>query len=147
MCSSCHNPHGSDQPKLLVAAIPALCFTCHSQDSLVKKNLHATAVQGKCLTCHAPHASDRAYVLTSLVEEHCLSCHAEEATPKHVMARISPGDNHPLQGKPDPLHKGKALSCTSCHNPHISPGKSAPVKSREPGELCIQCHQKIRVTT
>jgi predicted CXXCH cytochrome family protein len=147
MCTSCHNPHGSDHPKLLVAAIPALCFTCHGQDSLVKKNLHTTAAQGKCLTCHTPHASDRAFVLTPLVEEHCLSCHAEEATPKHVMARISPGDSHPLQGKPDPLHKGKTLNCTSCHNPHMLQGKPVPVKSREPGEICIQCHQTIRVAT
>jgi predicted CXXCH cytochrome family protein len=145
MCTACHDPHGSGQPKLLVAAVPDLCFTCHSADTLGKKNVHASAAQGKCLTCHAPHSSASAYVLTQLVEEHCLSCH-DDITDKHVLARVSPGDSHPLRGKPDPLRKGKDLACASCHNPHAEgQAKAVPLKSREPADICLRCHRKARM--
>lgn len=145
LCTACHDPHGSGQPKLLSAPVPALCFTCHSADTLAKKNVHASAAQGKCLTCHSPHSSASAYVLTQLVEEHCLSCH-DDITDKHVLARVSPGDSHPLQGKPDPLRTGKNLACASCHNPHAEgQGKAEPLSKREPGPVCLRCHQKIRV--
>ena len=145
MCTACHDPHGSAYPKLLAAAVPALCFTCHSQDSLAKKNVHVSAAQGKCLTCHAAHASANAYVLTQLVEEHCRSCH-DDITDKHVLARVSPGDSHPLEGKQDPLRKGKTLGCPSCHNPHAGGrGTAAALRTLAPEDLCLPCHRKVRV--
>jgi predicted CXXCH cytochrome family protein len=145
-CTACHDPHGSAQPKLLIAPVPDLCFTCHSPGTLAKKNVHVSAAQGKCLVCHAPHASESAGVLTQLVEEHCRSCH-DDITGQHVLARVSPGDSHPLQGKPDPLRRGRVLACASCHNPHAAGlSKSAPLGSREPGESCIRCHRKTRLS-
>jgi predicted CXXCH cytochrome family protein len=85
-CSGCHNPHGSDYYKLLIAAYPekfytefaepkyALCFECH-EASLVEKaettvqtnfrngkeNLHYFHINRKkgrtCRACHMVHAS------------------------------------------------------------------------------------------
>jgi DmsE family decaheme c-type cytochrome len=65
-CATCHNPHGTPNPKLLNLAQPMLCLQCHS----VPGNRHgaagtrsndqiisATALRN-CSSCHnAPHGS------------------------------------------------------------------------------------------
>jgi predicted CXXCH cytochrome family protein len=145
MCGSCHNPHSSGNPKMLVAAVPDLCFSCHDRKALAKKESHVKAAGGQCLTCHNPHGSDAAFVLNQLMEGHCESCH-DEITAKHVMARISPNDRHPLKGKPDPLHKGRDLACSSCHNPHAAEKQRISTKGlKSPAPLCLRCHTKTVV--
>ena len=145
MCGSCHNPHSSDLPKLLVAAVPDLCFTCHDRNTMAKKEVHLKAAGGQCLTCHDAHGSDSAFVLNQLVEGHCEACH-DEITDKHVMARVSPNDLHPLTGRPDPLRKDKKLSCSSCHNPHTAEKQRVSTKGlKSPAPLCLRCHKKTNV--
>jgi predicted CXXCH cytochrome family protein len=144
-CGSCHNPHKSDNPKMLTAAIPNLCFQCHATDTIKKKAIHARAAQGQCLVCHNPHSSENSYILTNLVEEHCESCHDDQRSGKHVMARVSPGDNHPISGKPDPLRPGAKLACASCHNPHASSQRVSTKDIKDSSSLCLRCHTKIVV--
>lgn len=87
-CSACHDPHGSDHYRLLVAAYPesfyapyrkgtyAFCLSCHEENMLRfpdtsiytnfrdgKRNLHYLHVadprKGRsCRACHQSHASD-----------------------------------------------------------------------------------------
>jgi predicted CXXCH cytochrome family protein len=85
-CNTCHNPHGSDNRRLLKAAFPsgfysefevatyALCFRCHDQRMVLEpqslhtqfrngtRNLHYLHVNQKkgrtCRACHDEHASD-----------------------------------------------------------------------------------------
>lgn len=87
-CSACHNPHGSENPRLLKGAYPAgfyqpyqkgaydFCLGCHDKNLLSfaetsiytqfrngKQNLHYVHVSDKykgrsCRACHEPHASD-----------------------------------------------------------------------------------------
>jgi len=145
MCVSCHNPHASANPRMLVAAVPEICFTCHDKSTMVKKEVHVKAAGGQCLTCHNPHGSDAAFVLTQLVEGHCESCH-DDITARHVMVRVSPNDSHPLKGKPDPLRKGRDLACPSCHNPHASDQLRVSTRGlASPAPLCLRCHTKIMV--
>lgn len=145
MCGSCHNPHASANPRMLIAAVPDLCFSCHDKNAMGKKDAHVKAAAGQCLTCHDPHGSDSAFALNELVEGHCDSCH-DEVTPRHVLARISPNDGHPLRGKPDPLRKGRELSCSSCHNPHAADQQRISTKGlKSPAPLCVRCHRKISV--
>ena len=87
-CSACHDPHGSDYYRLLVAAYPesfyapyrkgtyAFCLSCHEENLLRfpetsiytnfrdgKRNLHYTHVSDprkgrSCRACHQSHASN-----------------------------------------------------------------------------------------
>lgn len=145
MCVSCHDPHATSRVKLLKAAVPELCFTCHDKKTMPRSEAHVSAAGGKCLTCHDPHGSDGAFILIQLMESHCQECHGE-ATPKHVMRRVSPGDSHPLKGRPDPLRPGNELACSSCHNPHTPDQERISVRDpKGPAALCLQCHKQIMV--
>jgi len=84
-CSACHNPHGSDYYRILIATFPkefytpyetdkyALCFSCHNQDIAIDEftttltgfrngdhNLHFVHVNKEkgrtCRACHEIHA-------------------------------------------------------------------------------------------
>lgn len=145
MCGTCHDPHGGSNPRMLSATVPDLCYTCHSETDLTQQAKHVKAATGQCLTCHDPHGSDAAFVLTQLMEAYCQSCHTD-MTATHVMARISPNDAHPLAGRPDPLRKGRELSCSSCHNPHAYDEQRISTRGlSSPAVLCLRCHRKIAV--
>ena len=94
-CSACHDPHGSDNVRLLTGPYPAslylpykkgsydFCLQCHDKNMLRfpdtsiytefrngKQNLHYVHVANKwkgrtCRACHAPHASN----LENLISE------------------------------------------------------------------------------
>jgi predicted CXXCH cytochrome family protein len=75
-CINCHNPHSSDEDKLLVLDEKKLCLSCHNKE--VASNGKKTAninriltnakvihppVENGCIACHKPHASDNNYLL------------------------------------------------------------------------------------
>jgi predicted CXXCH cytochrome family protein len=79
-CTSCHNPHSSPNPKMLVDKQPALCETCHSNQAEAHqkdKFLHKPAFDTGCSTCHDPHASANEHQLRAKGNELCLGCHAQ----------------------------------------------------------------------
>jgi predicted CXXCH cytochrome family protein len=125
MCTTCHNPHSSDQPKLLVQPLKAVCATCHA-DHVEFKVLHGPVSAGDCTACHTPHSSDTKNLLVKEGEELCFGCHLdmqEVVKKKHV-------------------HPALAGGCTSCHNPH---GADHPKLLAEEGqELCFTCHPQIK---
>jgi predicted CXXCH cytochrome family protein len=66
-CTTCHTPHGSVNPKMLVARNNNLCMTCHAQQQVADGRIHigqqdhtGFLTQGTCWSagCHAaPHGS------------------------------------------------------------------------------------------
>lgn len=124
MCTSCHNPHSSDQPKLLAQPVSELCKTCH-EDQTKFKNLHGPVSAGECTECHLPHESDTAKLLVKEGEALCVGCHA---------------DMEEIHKKKD-IHPALESGCTTCHNPHGSEyGKLLVADGKE---LCFQCHSEI----
>jgi predicted CXXCH cytochrome family protein len=125
MCTMCHNPHASDEPKLLTRPMKELCGTCHA-DHLDFKVVHGPVSAGACTACHAPHESDDKTLLLRQGEDLCVGCHLdmpEVLKKKHV-------------------HPALAGGCTSCHNPH---GAAHPKLLAEEGQqLCFVCHDQIR---
>ena len=59
-CDTCHAPHGSTQPSLLVEPQQELCLDCHEtmREPLARLNLHAPAATNDCSGCHQPHGSN-----------------------------------------------------------------------------------------
>jgi predicted CXXCH cytochrome family protein len=61
-CLVCHNPHASQNPKLLVAESTTFCFHCHDLDAIPKDEPHMRS-DVQCISCHDAHMSDKKYLL------------------------------------------------------------------------------------
>jgi predicted CXXCH cytochrome family protein len=124
MCTTCHNPHSSNQPKLLAQPLKEVCGSCHA-DHLAFKVLHGPVSAGDCTACHTPHESTTKALLLKEGEALCVGCHTdmpELLKKKHV-------------------HPALAGGCTSCHNPH---GSDFPrMLAQEGQDLCFLCHSPI----
>jgi len=148
-CTSCHNPHSSNTPKLLKAAAPDLCFTCHDKSLFSKKTTHAPVAGGMCLTCHVPHSSDEVLLLTNKPYDLCLTCHSEIAQKPHALFGFSAA-GHPIgpfkKQKPVKVKKKKKKG-----SPELAPAPelaSAPsttpiMDPARPGRefYCGSCHE------
>lgn len=61
ICSTCHDPHGSSNPKFLVMSVRSLCVQCHAQ---TRSQAHIERSGNKsCPECHNPHGSEKQYLL------------------------------------------------------------------------------------
>ena len=159
MCTSCHDAHQSNVPKILKKASPELCYMCHDKGKFTKKFVHSAIPSVGCGTCHAPHVSNNPSLLASDINELCLSCHVAKAKGTHVVA-LPGGKRHPIKGVidpstrkmikvqdpkkpgreiegPDPNVPGKELTCVSCHDPHSADFKSLLTAQR----ICLKCHK------
>jgi len=125
-CIACHDPHSSNEEKLIMAPVPELCYNCHEKEIFTKTNKHP-ALEFGCTACHNPHSTDTEKLLLKDVPELCFNCH----------------DNKIFQGSVVHVPVQAGL-CTTCHNPHSSNSKKllmAPVP-----ELCFNCHDKRQFT-
>jgi predicted CXXCH cytochrome family protein len=95
----------------------------------------------ECASCHNPHTTANTFSLERPEGDLCVSCHEGRATGKHVMAGYGFGDDHPVKGKPDPLRKGRDISCTTCHSTHASAEKTLTADEK-PSPMCLKCHKK-----
>jgi predicted CXXCH cytochrome family protein len=123
-CTTCHDPHASNEPKLLPQPMKELCLMCHP-DILKYKNQHGPAATGDCTACHAPHEAKGKSLLLKEGEQLCFLCHVD------------------MQGelKKKVIHPAIQQGCTSCHNPHSSPARKLLAEEGE--KLCFQCHPQI----
>lgn len=75
-CSSCHNPHGSPNPKLLLAtSTNETCFSCHAEKRGPFLWNHAPVTEN-CATCHDPHGTNHEKMLKVSRPRLCQQCHA-----------------------------------------------------------------------
>jgi predicted CXXCH cytochrome family protein len=103
-CTACHDPHGSNGPKLINAAtIEDVCRTCHAD---LSKHFHKTSSDrldpsGRpltCTSCHRPHAADEEGLLIAEPKrELCIRCHDPN---------MAPGERPPSPS-PQPAPTGK----------------------------------------
>jgi predicted CXXCH cytochrome family protein len=124
MCTTCHDPHASNEDKLLAAPLKDLCESCHD-DKASAHVLHGPVSAGDCTACHTPHESDIKPLLLKKEDELCQGCHLD------IQKLLTEADVHPaLEG-----------GCTSCHNPHGS--EHPKLLPAEGPEVCFQCHGDI----
>jgi predicted CXXCH cytochrome family protein len=62
-CANCHNPHQSNEAKLLAKSLPALCLDCHDAKDLKADKSHAGTDNRSCLECHDPHGGNNSNLL------------------------------------------------------------------------------------
>lgn len=126
-CLSCHSPHMSANPSLLVKPGPELCGKCH--EGVVKaaaaKTGHPPAAED-CLSCHKPHQASVPKLLGESPPALCLSCHDSDGLKKaHLGADVG------------------ALACVSCHTPHGAGNPKLLARTVHPPVLedCGTCHE------
>ena len=74
-CSSCHNPHDGNKPKMIKAdSVNELCYTCHAEKRGPFLFEHAP-VREDCVSCHEPHSTNRKRLLAQKLPNLCWNCH------------------------------------------------------------------------
>jgi DmsE family decaheme c-type cytochrome len=106
-CSSCHNPHGSTNVKLLRAGnwINESCVSCHTEKRGPFLFEHA-AGRESCVSCHDPHGSSNDRMLVAKAPMLCQRCHIGTRHPSTIY------DNLAVQSRSNRI-VGRA--CVNCH--------------------------------
>ena len=101
-CSNCHNPHGTANPKLLIAAtVNETCYKCHPERRGPFLWEHPPAMEN-CDICHDPHGSVRPQLLKVSPPRLCQECHASTGHPSAPQLASS--------------HYVFNRGCTNCHS-------------------------------
>jgi DmsE family decaheme c-type cytochrome len=80
-CSSCHNPHGTPNDKMLLqTSVNQNCYTCHAEKRGPFLFEHAP-VRENCLNCHDPHGTINDRMLKVKTPLLCQQCHQTSSHP------------------------------------------------------------------
>lgn len=168
-CTDCHDPHGSNQERLLKEPVKALCESCHADVIAEKKFIHRP-LHTSCVLCHDPHASDFPKHLHAGLNNLCLECHGPKALSivqgqgpvvlfngqvslpakpfediRWLRLDIEGKRGHPFPNHPvfSPQGDSKAeINCLSCHLPHAANGSPdlLVTEKADSSVLCVRCH-------
>jgi DmsE family decaheme c-type cytochrome len=110
-CSTCHNPHGSTNVKLLRKgdSIAEMCTTCHAEKRGPFLWEHAPSRDG-CTTCHDPHGTSNERMLVTKPPILCQRCHVATRHPSTIY------DAALIGSAPTPSVRIYARSCVTCHS-------------------------------
>ena len=113
-CTSCHNPHGSPNPKQLIqSTLNENCFSCHAERRGPFLWEHPPAVEN-CGTCHEPHGSTNPQLLKLRAPKLCQQCHNDGQHRSSAYANILPstGNKTPAGFNNRVVNRG----CANCHS-------------------------------
>jgi DmsE family decaheme c-type cytochrome len=123
-CSDCHNPHGTQTPKMIRAAsVNEQCYTCHTEKRGPFLWEHAP-VRENCLNCHVAHGSNHLKLQKTSVPYLCQQCHSNTRHPGTLYDGLRvPTLENPATGSNRLFNR----ACADCHNLiHGSNHPSAP---------------------
>lgn len=108
-CTSCHNPHGSTNIKMLKAgtSVNDSCTSCHPEKRGPYLWEHAT-VADSCTNCHDPHGSSFDRMLVTKQPMLCQRCHVTTRHPPTVY------DNY-VRTHSTGANRLVGRSCVVCH--------------------------------
>jgi DmsE family decaheme c-type cytochrome len=120
-CSSCHNPHEGNRPKMLKAdSVNELCYTCHTEKRGPFLFEHAP-VREDCVSCHDPHGSNHDRLLVKKMPTLCYSCHLTGSGHFGLSDKFGTPQGVPVaptgapSGYPTITGRWVEKSCKNCH--------------------------------
>lgn len=110
-CTTCHNPHGSTNVRLLRTgdSVGDLCTSCHADKRGPYLWEHAPVRDG-CATCHDPHGSSNERMLVTKPPILCQRCHIATRHPSTIY------DAGLLASGATPNVHVYARTCVTCHS-------------------------------
>jgi DmsE family decaheme c-type cytochrome len=107
-CSTCHNPHGSQNVKMLKEgnSVNESCVSCHAEKRGPFLWEHSP-VRESCVSCHDPHGSNNDRMLVAKSPMLCQRCHVHSRHPATIY------DNTALNVSKSNRVVGR--SCVNCH--------------------------------
>ena len=107
-CSSCHNPHGSTNVRLLKVgnSVNESCSSCHADKRGPFLFEHAGISGESCATCHDPHGSNNDRMLVAKLPFLCQRCN------NHLKHPATIYDNKVVQSS----NRLFGRSCVTCHS-------------------------------
>jgi DmsE family decaheme c-type cytochrome len=107
-CSSCHNPHGATNVKLLKTGnwLNESCVSCHTEKRGPFLHEHA-AVRDNCSSCHDPHGSPHPRMLIAKPPMLCQRCHNHSRHPATIY------DQNQLNNRSNRM---LSRGCVNCHS-------------------------------
>lgn len=116
VCSSCHNPHGSGGPKLLVKnTVRETCFTCHAEKRGPFLWEHQPVTED-CSNCHTPHGSNISPLLKSRAPFLCQECHDGPHNSKTPYGTLTAGTQASPGSIVLPTENAAYRGCMNCHS-------------------------------
>lgn len=86
-CTSCHNPHGTPNDKLLIAGtVNEVCYTCHAEKRGPFLHEHPPVTEN-CANCHDSHGSNHEKMLKTAKPRLCQQCHDPTRHPGKAYAQ------------------------------------------------------------
>jgi DmsE family decaheme c-type cytochrome len=108
-CSTCHNPHGSQNVKMLREgnSINESCASCHAEKRGPFLWEHAVGREN-CVTCHDPHGSNNDRMLVAKAPMLCQRCHIHARHPATIYdaTQVNVSKSNRVVGR----------SCVNCHS-------------------------------
>lgn len=88
-CSTCHNPHGATNVKLLRVGnwVNESCNSCHTDKRGPFLHEHA-GTRDNCTTCHDPHGSPHERMLIAKLPMLCQRCHNHSKHPATIYDKV-----------------------------------------------------------
>ena len=107
-CTTCHNPHGSQNVKMLREgnSINEACATCHAEKRGPFLWEHA-AGRENCVTCHDPHGTNNERMLVAKLPMLCQRCHVSSRHPATIYENT--------QVNVSKSNRAVGRSCVNCH--------------------------------
>ncbi len=151
-CLTCHDPHVSTEPALLLVPERTVCAGCHQK--LVdagKAEPGCLLRRDECGLCHTSHSSARPALLSTIPSRVCAPCHAPKnasLVKKHLGADLEKVDClscHSTHGDCQPKSLAKVVhpplldGCDSCHEG----GDARRLVSGGGLDLCGACHDPV----
>ncbi len=113
-CTSCHNPHGTPNPKQLIQ--PTLnenCWSCHAERRGPFLFEHAPVMEN-CGNCHDAHGSINPQLLIVRQPKLCQQCHNDGQHRSSVYSSVLPSTGN---GTPTGYNNRVVnRSCANCHS-------------------------------